>query len=317
MPVRPAICADHRCLRVLLAFVFAGVFAPSAGPASAEDAPFPRELVAFVPVEANPVFVAGGDGKWDARIRERGWILREGDQYRMWYTGYDGTREGLKMLGHATSPDGIHWTRSPGNPIHSEHWVEDVMVLRHEGRYLMFAEGKGDAAQLLTSPDGMQWTRQGALDVRRTDGTPIAPGPYGTPTVWLEDGVWHLFYERRDAGVWLATSRDLKVWRKVQEAPVLSPGPAAADRDLIALNQIVKHGGRYYALYHGGSNDHSPVLWSTNIAVSDDLRNWTKYSGNPLRPVSENKSSGILVHDGEKYRLYTMHDKVDVHVPVR
>lgn len=72
---------------------------------------FPHELVEFVPGKRNPVFTAAGAGHWDARIRERGWILKEGDQWRMWYTGYDGTREGQKMLGLATSPDGIRWTR--------------------------------------------------------------------------------------------------------------------------------------------------------------------------------------------------------------
>ena len=32
-------------------------------------------------------------------------------------------------------------------------------------------------------------------------------------------------------------------------------------------------------------------------------------------PTDENKSSGILVHDGKQYRLYTMHDRVDVYFP--
>jgi hypothetical protein len=32
-------------------------------------------------------------------------------------------------------------------------------------------------------------------------------------------------------------------------------------------------------------------------------------------PVSENKSSGIVVHDGERWRLYTMHPEVYLHMP--
>ena len=46
----------------------------------------------------------------------------------------------------------------------------------------------------------------------------------------------------------------------------------------------------------------------------DDLLHWTKYGGNPLFPEAENKSSGILVHDGRKSRMYTMHSVVHVHV---
>ncbi|HEY3394880.1 MAG TPA: hypothetical protein VGK58_19405, partial [Lacipirellulaceae bacterium] len=37
---------------------------------------------------------------------------------------------------------------------------------------------------------------------------------------------------------------------------------------------------------------------------------WQKYSGNPI--VEDNKSSGIIVLDGQAYRLYTMHEQVDV-----
>jgi len=35
--------------------------------------------------------------------------------------------------------------------------------------------------------------------------------------------------------------------------------------------------------------------------------------GNPVLPVKDNKSSGVLVHDGVRYRLYTMHAAVRVH----
>jgi hypothetical protein len=276
----------------------------------------PPALVRFRADGKNPIFKAAGPGHWDARIRERGWVLRDGDRWHLWYTGYDGTREGRKMLGYATSSDGLSWARHAGNPIYKEHWVEDMMVVRHDGTFYMFAEGQGDQAHLLTSKDGIDWKREGQLDVRRTDGRPIAEGPYGTPTAWLEDGTWHLFYERSDKGVWLSKSRDLKTWTNVSDEPVLRPGPGDYDKDLVALNQIIKHGGRYYAYYHGASNAANPRRWTTNVATSSDLVHWEKYAGNPLLPAAANKSSGILVHDGKRFRLYTMHDEVHVHWPI-
>ncbi len=285
----------------------------------AEDQ-FPAELVQFVPSKCNPVFTAQGEGHWDVKIRERGWILRDHNKYQMWYTGYDGTREGQKKLGYATSKDGLTWCSHPENPIYSDHWVEDMMIVKQNGTYYMFAEGAKDQAQLLTSSDGLKWKRQGKLDIRKVDGSLIAPGPRGTPTAWYENDTWYLFYERYDAGVWLATSKEMKIWTNLQDEPVLLPGPDEADRDLIAMNQIVKHHGRYYAYYHGTAanpDKTKPNLWSTNIAVSDDLIHWKKYENNPLQPIAENKSSGILVHDGKHFRLYTMHGKVDVHFPAK
>jgi len=274
---------------------------------------FPRELVDFRPSAHNPVFTAAGANAWDARLRERGWIIREGDVWRMWYTGYDGQRTSKKLLGYALSSDGLHWTRHPDNPLYGEHWVEDMQVVKQGDTYYMFAEGEGDIAQLLTSADGRRWQRAGPLDIRLASGEAIAAGPRGTPTVWVEDGVWNLFYERSDKGVWLARSKDLKVWTNVQDEPVLSPGPDAYDRHAVAMNQVIKHDGRYYAYYHGSDSDQPGRLWSTDVAVSADLVHWRKYPGNPI--LKDNKSSGILVHDGQQFRLYSMHDSVHAHFP--
>src|SRR3954453_1317931 len=96
----------------------------------ANSAEFPPELVHWSPIAANPIFTAEGPGHWDVKIRERGWILREGDIYRLWFTGYDGTRQGIKLLGYATSRDGVHWERSAKNPIYRDRWVEDMCIIR-------------------------------------------------------------------------------------------------------------------------------------------------------------------------------------------
>jgi hypothetical protein len=275
------------------------------------DETFPDEMVHFTPYDRNPVFTAADStGAWDAKIRERGWILREGGLYHLWYTGYDGSRSGLRMLGYATSTDGLRWERHPDNPIHRDHWVEDMMVVKVDGAYYMAAEGKDDVAHLLTSTDKVRWNRVGPLDVRRTNGEPIEKGPYGTPTLWRENGTWRLFYERADHGVWLAISKDMKVWTNVRNAPVLPRGPESYDRFAVAFNQVVLHKGRYYGYYHA-SDTPNWQQWSTNVAVSTDLEHWYKYPGNPV--LKDNKSSGILVHDGKAYRLYTMHDRVQVH----
>ena len=301
--------AGKRVIRLLILFI-----AMACELRADED--FPPELTQFVPDHRNPVFVAAGPGHWDVKIRERGWILREGNQWKLWYTGYDGTRPGQKMLGYATSTDGSTWQRHPQNPIYSKDWVEDVCVIPHDGLYYMFAEGAEDRAQLLTSPDGLDWTRIGRLDVRLKNGEAIPDGPYGTPTAWFESGQWNLFYERGDRGIWLARSLDTKIFTNVQDEPVMEPGPDQYDHDQIAMNQIIRHHDRYYAVFHGAKKPDDPKQpshWSTGIATSRDLVQWTKYAGNPLRPIAENKSSGLLIHDGEGYRLYTMHNEVHLH----
>ena len=41
---------------------------------------FPTELVDFNPIKQNPVFKGTGTDTWDKNIRERGYIMKEGNQ---------------------------------------------------------------------------------------------------------------------------------------------------------------------------------------------------------------------------------------------
>ena len=218
------------------------VFAPvQRQTARAQEAPF--GLVDWKPIADNPVFAGTGLNTWDRKIRERGYILMGEDGiFHLWYSGYDRDQPDTISLGHATSRDGTHWTRDPHNPIFTGSWVEDVCVVKQDGTLQMFAEGKNDIAHRLSSSDGVHWTDHGSLDIRKNDGTPISPGPYGTPAAWFENGTWYLFYERGDRGVWLATSRDLKIWTNVKDDPVLACGPDGYDSTAVALNQVVKRG---------------------------------------------------------------------------
>ena len=284
-----------------------------AAPPGGAGSRFPKELVEWVPWEGNPVFTGTGKETWDRQIRERGYILREGDKWHLWYTGYNTGRSDKKLLGYATSTDGKHWTRHPDNPAFTESWVEDMCVVKHGDTYYMFAEGRDDIAHWLTSKDGVHWKDHGALDIRTTSGTPISPGPYGTPTVWVENSTWYLFYERGDRGVWLATSKDRKRWTNVQDDPVIALGPGDYDKHAIALNQIVRYRGRYYGVYHANADPKWKGPWTTCLVTSDDLVHWRKYRGNPI--IRSNDSSGILVDDGTKFRLYTMHPEVKLWLP--
>ncbi|MEZ4902535.1 MAG: glycosylase [Spirosomataceae bacterium] len=275
-------------------------------------AQFPVELVHFKAYTNNPVFAGTNQATWDEKIRERGYILKENNTYHLWYTGYKKEKNAVMSLGYATSPDGIHWVRHSKNPIYNLGWVEDMSVIKDNGVYYMFAEGKDDIAHLLTSTDRIHWTEKGSLDIRQINGQPISKGAYGTPTIWKENKIWYLFYERGDLGIWLATSKDLKVWTNVQDEPVLTNGPEWYDKYGVAMNQIIKYKGYYYGYYHATAYQDWHE-WSTNVAVSKDMIHWKKYEKNPI--IGDDKSSGIMVHDGKQYRLYTMHPAVHLYLP--
>ena len=44
-------------------------------------------------------------------------VIKDGSTYHMWYSGGDGGDDHTWLTGHATSTDGINWTKDPGNPV--------------------------------------------------------------------------------------------------------------------------------------------------------------------------------------------------------
>ena len=188
-------------------------------------------------------------------------------------------------------------------------------VIKHNGLYYMMAEGRNDITHLLTSKDGVEWYEKGDIKILKTNGEPIDEGPYGTPTIWIEDGVNYLFYERNDLAIWLAKSEDFMEWTNVQDDPVLERGPEEYDKGAVAANQILKYNGRYYMYYHASTSSdwmdpNAQAVWSSNVAVSSNLIDWEKYDQNPI--VDGDHSSPIVVFDEKtkEYILYTMHDIV-------
>lgn len=274
-----------------------------------DDEPWPEDLTNWVKAAEKPVFEGAGGDAWDRNIRERGWILYDADkkEYVLWYTGYNESKSKTRFLGRATSKNGLDFKRDPGNPIYDKGWVEDVCVVKSGGRYHMFAEGEKDQAHQLISKDGRDFAELGRLDVRTEVGRPISPGPFGTPTAWPENHEWKLLYERMDRGVWLAVSKDREVWRNVSDDPVIFLGPEPYDRGAIAVDQVVRRDGFYYAFYHANTLPRGKI-WTTCLARSRDLLHWDKCPRNPI--LDFDASSAVLVEGPDGPILYTMHPKV-------
>ena len=70
-------------------------------------------------------------------------------------------------------------------------------------------------------------------------------------------------------------------------------------------------------MYYHASADAKWTEGSTNLAVSQDLVHWEKYSGNPIlpaNPADPKRSSAFVIEDGRQFRLYATHPNVKVFV---
>ena len=178
----------------------------------------------------------------------------------------------------------------------------------------MFAEGKHDNhAEMLTSKDGIDWKWEGQLDVRAADGKTPAKRPCGTPTVWVENGVWYLFYEWNDKGVWLATTTDPQIARLDERA-----GRAGAEHWARRVRQGYDRGRSGHQAPRRVLRDLSRQRQRHEGAADveheyrplDRSRALEEVSGQPDRGGQQIERHGRA--GGGRFRLYTMHDQVDV-----
>lgn len=80
--------------------------------------------------ESDPVMMPGKDGEWDDCFLWMPYVTRNADGYHMYYGASDeNRRERLQAMGYATSEDGLHWTRYPGNPVYSVQ--DDPFIIQH------------------------------------------------------------------------------------------------------------------------------------------------------------------------------------------
>jgi len=275
-----------------------------------------KASVEFAPAKLEPVLHPGPVGSWDERITERGWFMYEDGMYHAWYGGwrgdYDHAIKNFVKLGYAYSTDGVHWTKYSGNPIYTQHWTEDMTIVKDGGTYYMYAEneftddGNGATIDLYTSTDKVSWTRAGV--VLSPGGAGWEASDVGTPTVWKEGNKWFMLYEGFDSGagkVGLATSADGKNWTRHSANPVLM-NFINPDLD-IAIDSIIKLGKVYYAYGHydtGGSN------WAGGMFTSTDLVKWIAYPGNPILD-----NSAVLVDNGVNYLMYGISSNPDALAP--
>lgn len=132
----------------------------------------------------NPVLTMGSAGTWDKSWICLGSVLYDGTKYHLWYSGCDSSRVGVKM-GHATSTNGLTWTKDPANPVLESltagNWdysrIDYPSVLFDGAVYHMWYSGGSIPFKWkighATSTDGINWTKD-------TETPVLVPGPSGT-----------------------------------------------------------------------------------------------------------------------------------------
>lgn len=278
----------------------------------------------FTKHSGNPVMLPGSATDWDKEFVGIGSVIYHNNKYHMWYTGSFVSFS----IGHATSEDGIIWTKDNNNPVlvkgTAGSWDENdvhapcVMVIDntyhmwysgHRGNNFSFDVQIGHA----TSPDGITWTKD--------PNNPVLPR--GSKGAWdvswinagsvLYDGTeYHIWYTGCDTLVGVkighATSPDGLTWTKDPENPVLvAENPGNWDNPRVDFPSVIFDGSAYHMWYSGGNY----FQWKIGYATSADGTNWAKYSSNPvLKPGksgtwdSRSVATMSVIDEDGKYKMW-------------
>ena len=281
----------------------------------------------------NPVLsksneISGDRVDWDYFCAADSSVLKDGDTYKMWYTGSGQTETDDEIrvrIGYAYSSDGTNWTKYENNPVLEPTpggWdyvgLETVSVLldpeaSETERYKMWYAGVDNEETGLYSfgyaysSDGIEWTKY--------DGNPILEkGPADSwesgspegPTVIKDNGIFKMWYGAVDtvengqetdyrSNIGYAESVDGKIWVKHADNPVLPTGNWGEwDASVIQDPFVMKIDETYYMWYSGfpewiEGTDLTGV-YSIGLAYSSDGINWTKSENNPVLKKGSNGS---------------------------
>ncbi len=277
-----------------------------------DNAPGPLLFKAY---KANPVLSPGKPGEWDELFVWNPQVIKDDDICYLFYLG--GNISGRMAIGYATSADGYHFTKFPGNPVLSPddegfdaYTVGPGIILKNDTNWLMYynaqdlrAFAPGDAVGRATSksPAG-PWSK--SEDPLMTSGTKSewdAGFVIPSSVLLLKNGSYIMYYSGGtdialfdDFCVGMAESTDGINWKKYNDPlttehpyaesdPVLVPGkPGEWDGSFVWMANVTGYAGGFMMYYGAAATNSREELKGIGYATSRDGIHWDKYPGNPV-----------------------------------
>ncbi|MDP2208373.1 MAG: hypothetical protein Q8K98_06330 [Bacteroidota bacterium] len=216
---------------------------------------------------ANPVLKIGERSNFDGMVVSPGAVVFDGIGYHIYYTARSVAN--TEAVCHATSPDGITWTKDDANNPVLERgttgWWDDYgvsagPVLRQGTEWKMWYNGfRSDArwhAGIATSSDGVHWTKDTLNNPLFEQGV---SGTWDEYEQWLADvlpdsSYYEAFYfgNAKQRAIGYAVSRDGIAWGKYEGNPILTPKHSTDDKAVLFQSSFLKTKDEYKIWYSDG-----------------------------------------------------------------
>lgn len=245
-----------------------------------------------------PVLEKGPEGSWDEDGPGFPSVLLINETYHLWYAA---SGNNILSIGHATSDDGITWTKDENNPVldlgEDGSWDDGRVyvpkVVYDGSSYHMWYNGSGgtggEQIGYATSPDGSTWARY--------EGNPVLPtresgawdsGNTGPGGVYFDGENFHMWYAGNAFGahgvfnVGYASSADGISWSRSDLNPVLESESSTWEKGRVSASSVLLDSqGKYHMWYDGGDF----AKWRIGYATSTDGLSWTKAASMPVLDV--------------------------------
>jgi beta-1,4-mannooligosaccharide phosphorylase len=218
-------------------------------------------------LEGDLVDWSGREPPFDAILAATTSVLRDGTEWRAWYTGWNGDERSLgggrveqihSRIGHATSIDGVRWTKRPGGAelgaalglgatgtIDALSAAHPSLVKVGTTYHLWYEAYDGRAWRIAhaRSADGLAWTKDGAVLEPGVEGALDALGAR-QPVVRKTSAGYELWYQGRSSSrpsfhVLRARSADGLTWTKDAQEVALHPDPPLKEDERIHVGSVL------------------------------------------------------------------------------
>jgi len=252
----------------------------------------------------------GETGQWDEGLVWFPTVIKDGDIYKMWYTGADDWQFSgpISKIGYAWSSDGITWNRYSGNPVLQADldwegaYLIGSVVIKDGSTFKMWYGTTYNATNPVgyaTSADGITWTKHPTPVLEIGPESEWDSGNMQPTTVIKEGDTYKMWYWAGMPGfpyamsfpqTGFATSPDGINWTKYDNPNTTEPPYAYSDPVLkvgadddwdshrASTPMVLKKGSGYEMWYTGLK---APLNTETKqhlgYAQSEDGINWVKY----------------------------------------
>lgn len=227
---------------------------------------------------SDPVLKAGPEGSWDENGINQVGVIKQDNEYKMWYTSFDGDiledADDHMSIGYATSTNGINWNKyddplttespyadsdpvfTPGNQGSWDSYAVQVgsSVLfdgdQYHMWYLGFSAPREISIGYATSSDGINWNRYAENPVIVSTQSFETEG-FWMPRVIYDNELYHIWYSgwNQDIGtrIGYATSADGINWNKDPNNPVFGP---SVSEGYFNIGSVLLIGDVYHMWYN-------------------------------------------------------------------